>query len=40
MNVRPTNSGTIVQARDHVLIGSRLPLASCASTFSNTLGST
>ena len=40
MNVRPMNSGTIVHDRDHVLIGSRLPLESCASTFSNTRGST
>ena len=27
------NSGTIVQARDHVLIGSRLPVRSAFSTF-------
>ena len=33
------NSGTIVHDRDQVLIGSRLPLASWASTFSNTRGS-
>ncbi len=34
MNVSPMNSGTIVHARDQVLIGSRLLPPSCASTFS------
>src|SRR5215210_1401641 len=31
----PTNSGTMVQARDHVLIGSRLPVLSARYTFSS-----
>src|SRR5258708_5816625 len=40
MNVRPTNSGTIVQARAHVLIGSFEPICCAACTFLNTLKST
>ena len=40
MNVRPTNSGTIVQARAQVLIGSFEPLCPCACTFLNSLKST
>src|SRR6187200_3110840 len=40
MNVRPTNSGTIVQARAHVLIGSLEPVCCAACTFLNTLKST
>src|SRR6186713_3254268 len=40
MNVRPTNSGTIVQARAHVLIGSLEPVCCAAWTFLKTLKST
>src|SRR5688572_28810449 len=40
MNVSPTNSGTIVQARAQVLMGSLLPAAPCFCTFSNRRGST
>src|SRR5437868_4048399 len=40
MNVRPTNSGTIVQARAHVLIGSFEPICCAACTFLKTLKST
>src|SRR5688572_26394125 len=40
MNVKPTNSGTIVQARAHVLIGSLEPICCAAWTFLNTLKST
>src|SRR5262245_2748276 len=40
MNVRPTNSGTIVQARAHVLIGSFEPVCCEAWTFLKTLKST
>src|SRR5438067_10881300 len=40
MNVSPTNSGTIVQARAHVLIGSFDPICCAACTFLNTLKST
>src|SRR5262245_43947299 len=40
MKVKPTNSGTIVHARAHVLIGSFEPLAWAACTFLNTLKST
>src|SRR3954471_22685082 len=36
----PTNSGTIVQARDQVLIGSRLPDCSALYTFSSSRSTT
>src|SRR5215218_1566021 len=36
----PTNSGTIVQARAQVLIGSRLPVLSARYTFSSSRSST
>jgi hypothetical protein len=39
MNVSPMNSGTIVHERDQVLMGSRFPEESWASTFSKTRGS-
>jgi len=40
LKVWPTKSGTMVDARDHVLIGSREPLAFCFCTFASNLGST
>ena len=40
MNVCPTNSGTIVQARAQVLIGSLVPAVSCCSTLPNSLALT
>src|SRR5262249_1646606 len=40
MNVWPTNSGVIVQARAQVLIGSRFDSVFWRWTFLNTLGST
>src|SRR3954453_21422611 len=40
MNVWPTNSGTIVQARAHVLMGSFRPVLIIRSTLTKSLGST
>src|SRR5436309_1145259 len=39
-NVTPMNSGMIVQSRDQVLIGSRLPVRRLRSTLANNLSST
>ena len=40
MNVCPTNSGTTVQARAQVLIGSFVPTSFCFWTFRNSFGFT
>jgi hypothetical protein len=40
MKVHPTNSGTIVQRRAQVLIGSRMPWLTCRLTFAISLSST